>query len=294
MTTRMGAIALALAIAGAVAAAQVPIFRSSVHSVIVDVSVLSDNKPVLGLTAADFDIRDRGVPQRISDVSVETLPIDITLVIDVSMSVAGGLLDQLRATVQRVSTTASPADRLRVVSFSHRIGRPLDIGDDVSGIGLATQQLRPEGATSAWDAMVVALASRADPGRRRLVILFSDGRDTSSFLDEETLTSVAARSESVVFVVVGSLTLGSPNMRRLPNGEFFERLSTSTGGRPVVVSFGRPISEGFFTAIDEFRRSYVLRYSPEGVELAGWHDLTVRLKKPGRYDVRARRGYFGR
>jgi len=50
----------------------------------------------------------------------------------------------------------------------------------------------------------------------------------------------------------------------------------------------------FLRALDEFRTSYVLRYTLQGVKRAGWHDLSVRIVKPGtNYSVRARRGYIG-
>jgi hypothetical protein len=44
-------------------------------------------------------------------------------------------------------------------------------------------------------------------------------------------------------------------------------------------------------AIDESRATYVLRYTPKGVPDTGWHPITVKVTKPGRYDVRARPGY---
>jgi hypothetical protein len=54
------------------------------------------------------------------------------------------------------------------------------------------------------------------------------------------------------------------------------------------------IEQMFLRALDDFRTSYVLRYAAEGVARAGWHEIAVRVIKPGtRYDVRARKGYGG-
>jgi Ca-activated chloride channel family protein len=265
-----------------------------VHSVIVDVSVTQANKPVAGLTAADFEVLDRGVPQKISDVSVEAVPIDLTMVLDVSLSVTGGLLDQLRAGVRRIAASATPRDRLRLLTFSHRILRPVDLGDSALAIEEAVDRLSANGSTSAFDALVVAFTAAAEPGRRRLVVLFSDGRDTTSFLDEGPVLSVASRAQSVAFVIVATRAAVAPRVESLPHGPFFQRLAETTGGRVVPIALGKQVSDGFLEAVDEFRRSYVLRYTPTGVDLAGWHDLTVRVTRPGRFDVRARRGYFGR
>ena len=49
----------------------------------------------------------------------------------------------------------------------------------------------------------------------------------------------------------------------------------------------------FTRILDDFRSSYLLRYTPTGVDLPGWHDIEVRVTRPGRYDVRARKGYEG-
>jgi hypothetical protein len=68
-----------------------------------------------------------------------------------------------------------------------------------------------------------------------------------------------------------------------------------TGGS-VHTTWSVPDTSGialFFDAIlDDFRRSYILHYVPEGVSRTGWHRLRVEV--PGRtkgYTVRTRQGY---
>ena len=51
--------------------------------------------------------------------------------------------------------------------------------------------------------------------------------------------------------------------------------------------------DDFTRIVEDFRASYVLRYTPKGVERRGWHALTVRLTWPGTFTVRARAGYTG-
>jgi hypothetical protein len=68
----------------------------------------------------------------------------------------------------------------------------------------------------------------------------------------------------------------------------------ATGGRLHDPQFSKDDPVGAFRAVfDDFRRSYVLRYSPTGVPLTGWHELTVAVKGNKATDVRARKGYFG-
>ena len=71
-------------------------FRTSAEAVRVDVLVKAGNRPVAGLTAADFDLRDRGVPQRIDSVAFEDVPLSVMIALDNSDSVKGQALQDLR------------------------------------------------------------------------------------------------------------------------------------------------------------------------------------------------------
>src|SRR3954466_2860650 len=70
-------------------------FRSSVNAVRVDVLAMDDRRPITGLTAADFELRDNGVVQDIQLVDTQELPLGIVCALDVSDSVAGPVLDAL-------------------------------------------------------------------------------------------------------------------------------------------------------------------------------------------------------
>src|SRR5712691_11240590 len=98
MSTR--ALLLAAALAGATVRvdAQDAVFSSKVEAVRVDVLVTERDKgaPVLGLEPGDFEILDNGVPQQVDLVSFEKIPINVILGFDMSDSVAGEKLDNLR------------------------------------------------------------------------------------------------------------------------------------------------------------------------------------------------------
>jgi len=77
-------------------------FRTSTNRVSVDVSVRREGRPVTGLAATDFELFDNGVKQNVIELSYEQLPIDVTVALDVSGSVTGSLLDQLRRAVRQL------------------------------------------------------------------------------------------------------------------------------------------------------------------------------------------------
>ena len=89
-----------------------PVFRAGADVVSVEASVRRERRPVIGLTAADFELLDNGVPQEITDVNYEKLPIDVTVLLDVSASVTGSALDELRRSLRQLrsrSRRARPA-----------------------------------------------------------------------------------------------------------------------------------------------------------------------------------------
>src|SRR4029079_11708035 len=70
-------------------------FRSGVELVELDVSVTRGGVPVAGLTARDFNLTDNGAAQEVASVTLEKLPLSVTLVLDTSQSVAGERLQHL-------------------------------------------------------------------------------------------------------------------------------------------------------------------------------------------------------
>ena len=66
-----------------------------------------------------------------------------------------------------------------------------------------------------------------------------------------------------------------------------------TGGAKHRSRFGDPAVKTFAQILDEFRRSYVLRFTPTGVAGRGWHRVRVEVPSQPTYTIKARSGYFG-
>jgi VWFA-related protein len=306
-----GAAALVLALAALVvpcgagqlptAQQPAPVFRAGADAVTVDVSVQRDRRPVIGLRATDFELLDNGVRQEVTEVAYEKLPIDVTLLLDVSASVTGDVLDELRRALRQVRTDLGPADRLRLLTFNMRVQRLVDFTQPASDIDGALATLRGAGSSAVFDGLTVALAASGAPGRRRLVVLFSDGQDSSSITDPDTLLEVAKRTTPTVAIILGSTPSERPAsllkttsaLASATVGALSERIAGETGGLVTAVKPGENLSSKFRRMIQDFRSSYVLYFSPSGVERAGAHTLEVRVNRPG-VDVRARRGYLWR
>ena len=276
-------------------------FRSGADVVTVEASVRREKRPIAGLKIGDFELLDNGVQQDISDLSYERLPIDVTVVLDVSASVTGPVLDQLRQSVRQLKSDLSAKDRLKLVAFNMQVRKLADFEAPVSATDAAFEQLSGHGSSAIFDSIAVALAAPAPEGRRHLIVLFSDGQDSASITDPEVLFDVARRTTPTVAIVLASAVAEhmaspfarSPGRPAITIGRLYDQLARETGGIVVPTSPGESLASTFRRVLADFRSSYVLYYTPHGVDRSGSHTLQVRVKQEGA-EVRARRAYMWR
>jgi Ca-activated chloride channel family protein len=276
-------LAAAVGLPGAGALAQGPTFSARTETVRVDVSVIDRDRPVRGLTAADFELLDNGVSQRIDFVGFEDTPVSVMLALDMSGSVQGARLVQLRDAGARVTSSLRPGDSAGLISFSERVLIRSPLTSDLGALAAALRQPVPAGDTALIDAAYAAMVAGASDSGRPLVIVFSDGADTASFLPPELVLDTARRLGPAVYAVT---TAG------LDRGGFLDELVRLTGGRRLDATFDR-LGETFASILDEFRLRYLLSYTPAGTTPGGWHELTVRVRNRPGAEVRARPGYTG-
>ena len=101
----------------AMAQATPPRFRSGVEVVRVNVLVTDGNRPVAGLTAADFELRDSRVVQQVESATLTDIPVSMSLVLDTSESVKGGTLAQLKEAAYAALDQLAAPDRVSLLTF---------------------------------------------------------------------------------------------------------------------------------------------------------------------------------
>jgi len=255
------------------------VFRSGVEVVELDVSVTRGGRPVQGLTAADFALSDNGVAQQVASVTLDRLPLSVTLVLDTSESVAGDRLSHLIQAGEGLAAALRGDDRAALITFSNSVDARVPMTDDVAAIRASLASIKGGGATALLDAVQLALELQPHDRTRPLVLVFTDGQDTASWLTPDAVLDSARRVGVVVHAV------------RVASDPFLDRLVDASGGRTWSATSDRQLRELFTRALDEMRARYLLTYTPAGVRAPGWHELKVRLKT-GRADVAARPGYF--
>jgi Ca-activated chloride channel family protein len=313
MTSRAPAVLVLLVVAAGTALPGAQHFTSRALAVRADVLVTDGRRPIIGLTARDFELKDDGVVQAIAEIDHEPLPLNLILVFDTSTSVAGARLRALLDAGQSLVEQLRDGDRVAVLSFASRVRLLAPLTPSRQQVRAAFAALDANGATSLRDAAFAALALRgADPGRT-LLLIFSDGDDTSSWLSRAQVIEAASRTDAVIYAVavtrertVDRLALAAPGwpgtsaplqvvrqdtVAVKSAGRFLEELTQESGGRVLFATSDADLRGAFTKTLAEIRDRYVLSYTPTGVSATGWHRLDVTLKgQKGR--VTARRGYF--
>ena len=262
---------------------QTPTFSARLDVVRVDVLVTDRGQIVRGLGPADFEVTDNGIAQQVDLASFEELPIDVVLAFDMSDSVSGKRLDHLRDAGRAVLAALKPNDRGGLLTFSQKITLRQDLTGDLPRLRQVLDEASPRGQTALVDGTYAALLLGEGDAGRDLLIVFSDGLDTASWLTPENVIESARRSDVTVYGV---------SVRENGASEFLEKVAEATGGAVVEIESTGDLSRTFVAILDEFRQRYVVSYSSRGVPKDGWHKLQVRVKGR-RAAVKARAGYFG-
>ncbi len=321
------ALALALALAlplsrGEVSAQapQPPVFAVATQAIYIDVTLERPSTGAMRLAASDLRLFDNGVPQAFELVPAADLPVRAILVFDTSGSMQGPKLEQLSRAALDFVARLGPKDEASLLTFASGFEWSGAPDPNLARVQATLKQLRAEGATSLYDALYSALVLPG-AGSRTLVVLFSDGADTSSWLTDAKIRTFAERSNALIHAVAlpdrglelvasptsrsgsmpapGGFSVSSgPNMvvegEAAPYLRTLREVAESTGGSLITVQSAQQIGRAFNSILDEVRARYVLRYDPVTTPAPGWHKLEVRLAPGKKERLRARSGYWVR
>jgi VWFA-related protein len=166
-----------------------------------------------------------------------------------------------------------------LVAFDDLVHVPSLLTNDLAAVRQGIDGIAPRGGTALHDAAHTGIVLGDVGSGRSLVVLFSDGTDTSSFLPATAAIDAARRGDVVIYAVLSG-----------GGGRIARTLADETGGGVLTADAPDQLPGQFARVLSEFRQRYLLGYVPTGVARGGWHRIDVRVK--GRaLRVKARSGY---
>ena len=284
---------------GAVAAAQQPVFRGAGDIVRVFSTVTDrDGKLVTTLGRDDFEVRDEGKPQPITQFDNTPQPIRLVVMLDVSGSMEGNL-QLLREAADELFTRLRPDDVARVGTFGHDVDVGAGFTHDLRELRAALpRSINPDAPTPLWravDEAITAFGSEKD--MRSVVLVLSDGKDSGPIGFARKVSSQGdvidrARRDNVMIYGVGMRSRQRPTapgpgpaglqaalLADLPDPGL-ARVAEESGGGYTEIRYGEDLLTAFARVADELHSQYLLGYAAPSHD-GKVHKIDVRVGQKG-------------
>ena len=247
-----------------------------------------DNRPVEGLTQADFVVEEDGVRQEITHFSLQQeLPIRLSLVLDTSGSMKETMAELQRVVMGFLRTMLRPRDRALLIAFSDRPALLQGFTADFGALERALLGLRADRETALFDAVVYGLFQFSGVRGRKAMVILSDGEDNVSRVDFNTALDYAQRSGVVIYTVGIDIPLRHVRVRSQ-----LGRLARSTGGEAIFLARDAGLAPVYERIERELRSQYLLAYtSSSTAPRDAFRQVTVKVNRPG-LTVRTLAGYY--
>ena len=261
-------------------------------------AVVRDHKGrfVQDLNANDFEILDGGQKRSITDFRRDTAGVSVALLFDVSGSMEGHL-SSAREAATHVLSWLDARDEAGVFTFDTQLQQSGAFTRSLKALPEQLSSVVPFGATSLHDAIAETARRVAErEGRRRAVVVLTDGNDNASRLTPEQVSAIASEIDVPVYILGVVPAIDNPaadtatmSVERSALAGPLADLANWTGGHVFAVSTPGQRGIAARQIIDELRHQYLIAFESSGNP--GWHPLVVRARQKDLV-VRARSGYM--
>ena len=286
----------------ATASAQRPesvVFTADVRLVTLPATVKdSRGVPIGDLDREDFTVMEEGEPRDLAVFERRTnRPLSVVLMLDASLSTA----IELRYERQSASTflasllgpESEPADQAAVYSFSSEVTVLQSFTRDRAALDKALGRVRPQTGTSVYDAVLLASEQLARRKGRRVIVMITDGGDTTSYVRFGDALRASHDAEVAVYPLI-VLPIRSDAGRNRGGEHALITLAQNTGGESFVQYGAANLDEAFAEVLRNLRTQYMLGFYPRGDSLQTrerFRNVKIRVKREGA-EVLVRSGYF--
>ena len=253
-------------------------------------------RAVIDLEVKDFELRVDGQPKPIGDLSRADTPVRLALLFDNSYSLRTARELEKQSAVRFFRTVIRPVDQAAIFSIWTEPVLEQPLTSDVNRLVSTIERYGdPDGSTSLFDTIVQAADYlRPQPGRKVIVIV-SDGVETTSQLQDFNEVLRRVQSADVQVYVVQSEISPNANLHDLTAERRMQELAASTGGAVFAPQTTSDLPAAFAHISADLAQQYILSYYPDD-ERRDMRFRTINLRVTTRTGirVRARRGYYPR
>jgi len=290
------------ALTPAQAQAQDTVIRVAVRLVHMLVTVKDANGQLISsLNKSDFTVFDNGVKQDIAVFERQTeQPLSVALMVDTSASTGIEMhyeLDSVRKFLRALVVEGNPRDALALYSFNWQVTLQTAYTRRFERLDQALRQLRSEGGTSLYDAIFLGSRELEYREGRHVMVVVTDGGDTTSFKDFHQALEAAQRADIVLYPVV-VVPITNDAGRNIGGENALATLAAGTGGRVFTPSSAGELDRVFEDILRELRTQYLIGYYPKDIPPTKdrYHMLKVTVQEPRDAKglrVVTRSGYYG-
>jgi len=268
--------------------------RVNVNLVSVLVSVLDDhNRPAPDLPVTSFQLFEEGFPQKIAVFEQETQqPLDLVLMIDASLSARMDMPEERSAAQRFIQQVIRRGDHLAVYAFDEDVIQLSEFTDNIAQLQSAVQRVPSGGGTSIYDAVYLGSRALERQGveRRRVIILITDGGETTSHMDFDAARNEAVKAGTLLYTVL-IRAVKNEGGRNTAGEHALQTITDMTGGAMFFPTQPGDLGAIFDQINRELRTQYRLGYYPNPRGPANTY-RTIEVKVVGNYSVRHRKTYY--
>jgi Ca-activated chloride channel family protein len=247
---------------------------------------------VTNLKLEDFELRVDGQPNTISEISRADTPVRMAMLFDNSGSLTESRDFEKRAAIKFFRNVLRPVDQAAVFSVSTDVTLVEPLTNDSRRLELTIDSFgKPEGATSLFDGIIQAGAYLHPYKGRRVIVIVSDGVDTTSRADFDTTIQRALADDCQIYIVQTGL-YENANLRALAAERRMQEFAAQTGGAVYVPKSADDLDDAFAQIAADLAQQYILSYYPDQDKRDGkYHLIAVKIKTKPTARVRARKGF---
>ncbi len=280
---------------------ETPTIRVETRLVNVAVNVVdAKGAPVAGLGRDDFEILEDGKPRKIAVFERESsTPLSIVLAIDASESVLRNERLEKDAAKHFVRALLRDQDELDLMDFADTVREIVPFTNQKKRIEAGLGELQRGDETALYDAIYLGSQrlgeTRNDAGRRRVMVLITDGGDTKHRSRYAQALEQAQRAGAMLYSII--IVPVAADAGRNTGGEHaLIQMADDTGGRYYYVEDPKDLKPAFAHVSDDLRTQYVLGYyAPQALQDTAFRKIVVRMRDSelaAKYRLRYRNGYY--